>query len=70
MSQRKEPRNKRTSEVPPLFVRLTERENRVIEAAIKLRYGEVEGNKSQFVRQAVLYVAAQIIREKRQKSEG
>lgn len=46
-----------------LFVRLTERESRIIEAAVKLRYGKVDRFKSEFARQGVLWWAKKVIEE-------
>lgn len=70
--QRKGAEDKRSRvDVHPLYVRLSPREYKILEAALKLRFGKVVGNKSEFVRQAILKEAAQIIREaKRKRSEG
>ena len=70
--QRKGAEDKRSRfDVPPLYVRLSPREYRILEAALKLKFGKVVGNKSDFVRRAILKEAAQIIREaKRKRSEG
>ena len=70
--QRKGAEDKRSRvDVPPLYVRLSPREYRILEAALKFKFGKVVGNKSYFVRRAILKEAAQIIREaKRKRSEG
>lgn len=70
--QRKGAEDKRSRfDVPPLYVRLTAKEHKILEVALKLKFGKVVGNKSEFVRQAILKEAAQIIREaKRKRSEG
>lgn len=70
--QRKDAEDKRSRvDAPPLYVRLSPREYKVLEAALKLKFGKVVGNKSDFVRQAILKEAAQIIREeKKKRSEG
>ena len=49
------------------FVRVNEKELDIIEAAIKLRYGDVDGFKSEFARQAMLVVAKQIIEQARRR---
>lgn len=61
---------KRSYEIPPLFVRVTETERKYIEAACKIQYGRVEGNLSEFVRRSVLLVSKQIIARHRKKGGG
>lgn len=46
-----------------VFIRISERELDIIEKAIKIKYGEVEGSKSRFARQAMLAVAKKIIED-------
>lgn len=65
---RKRKKERRSYDVPPLFVRVTEKENDIIEAALRIKYGKAEGNKSRFVRQAVLAAAIRIIKQKKAES--
>lgn len=51
------------------FVRVPENERKIIEAAIKLKYGRVDGFISAFVRRAMLLYARQVIKKAR-KSEA
>jgi len=70
--QKKSVEDKRNRfDVPPLYVRLSPQEYKILEAALRIKFGKVVGNKSNFVRQVILKEAAQIIREaKRKRSEG
>jgi len=45
------------------FIRISEKELDIIEKAIKIKYGEVEGSKSRFARQAMLAAAKEIIED-------
>lgn len=60
-------KGERRYEATPLFVRVNEKELRVIEAAVKIKYGRVQGNKSEFIRQAVLREAVNVIKEHKRK---
>lgn len=52
------------------FIRISEKELEIIEAAIRIRYGEVDGVKSRFARDAMLRMARAIIAEERKRRRG
>ena len=51
----------------PIFVRVSPKEMRVIEAAIRAKYGEVDGFINAFARRAMLLYAKQILKQVRER---
>ena len=53
-----------------IFVRLNDTEADIVEAAIKLKYGEVDGMRNLFARQCLLAAAKNIIKAQKRQEEG
>ena len=52
------------------FVRMNEKEMQLVEAAVKIRYGEVHEMKSAFARQVLLSAAKRILKDAAEKRRG
>jgi len=52
----------------PLFIRMSQRERKVVEYACKVRHGDVEGYLSDFSRRALLAYSKAIIKKHREKA--
>lgn len=54
----------------PLFIRMSQRERKVVEYACKVRHGAVEGYLSGFSRRALLAYSKAVIKKHREKAGG
>lgn len=54
----------------PLFVRLSDKERKVIEYACKIERGKVRGEMSAFTRRILLLYSRDVIEQHRKKAEG
>lgn len=54
----------------PLFIRMSQRERKVVEYACKVRHGAVEGYLSDFSRRALLAYSKAVIKKRRENAGG
>lgn len=52
-----------------LFIRLSDKEMKYFEAAVKLKYGKVDQYRSEFARKALLDKSVEIIKEAKRRRE-
>ena len=54
----------------PLFIRMSQRERKIVEYACKVRHGAVDGYLSDFSRQALLAYSKAVIQQHKKKKAG